>query len=31
MQPDDVRDFVEAFTAEWNRLAAEAGRPSNAL
>ena len=25
MQPDDVREFITAFTIEWNRIAAEAG------
>ncbi len=25
MQPDDVEEFISAFTMEWNRLSAEAG------
>ena len=25
MQPEDVQEFVSAFTVEWNRIAAEAG------
>jgi site-specific DNA recombinase len=25
MQPDDVQEFVSAFTVEWNRIAAETG------
>ncbi len=25
MQPDDVKEFIVAFTVEWNRIAAEAG------
>jgi hypothetical protein len=29
MQPDDVQDFISAFTVEWNRIAAEAGAQQN--